>query len=176
MPPKSTLPKETTRPPRTDEGAVKVSGKKRQQIKEMWLRDGMSARRISMETGISRRACEAICAQLARSVMSDIPAGLTFQERFVTARERRLEAISAEVARFEGEVEALEMKRAAYSDHEFASQYASITALILANRKEASALRQEYTETYAMLPPAEVVAIEVERVRMELRPPEEDKR
>lgn len=171
MPRRSTLPADTPPAPAAPpEPGDRISPKKRAIIKEMWLRDGMSPRRIAMETSTQRRAVEAYCLRLGRELIKDIPAELTFEQRFVYARERRLEGISADVARYEREIAALEAERKACAD---TPERLRLTSLILENRKEASMLRYEWTQTYAMSPPREVLVAEVERVRMELAPPEE---
>lgn len=171
------MPRRSTLPAGRPEPAVpasRLSPAKRAMVKELWLRDGMSPRRIAAHLKASRRPVEDYCRTLATRLVQDIPSDLSFEKRFLVARERRLEAIAADVSRHEAEVATLDERRAkAAADPERTGEYLRLTSIILEHHAEMSSLRHEWSQTFVMVPPREVLVAEVERVRLELAPPEE---
>ena len=147
----------------------RLSGDKRKRLEELWLEGGMSVRRMAIEVGCSRRAAEREVGRLARELHRAMPDDLTFEARWREGWTMRLEAISATIARYERELKLLEAKRKEYQgEDEFIGAWTSISSLILANRRETDALRAEHAATVAMLPPRQLLLLELEEARGQL--------
>jgi len=174
LPPRSALPREGRGAPRPAKRGpqCRLSGAKQSAITTLYYSDGLSARQIAARTGISRRAVEAQCARLAEDLIRSMPGDMGFEARFGRAWARRLEAIGEEVTVYDEEVKALEARRKIAESEGNWPLYGQLSSLILANRRAAGALRHEYSQTYAMPPPREILAAEIRRVAASLPPQE----
>ena len=140
-------------------------------LEELYLMGGMTFTRAAIEAKVDIHTVRRHFARFAKRHHSATPRSDKFHVRWERARKQHLEAVSAMISRHEEEVRALKAERKKYgNDDEFAPHRLNVTRAIADHLGSLRQLHAEYTMTEAMLPPMQVLVLEIEEERQRLTP------